>query len=78
MEYDCEIEGCFNKTNYYLCEYHQREASREDVKITYCRRCYKILNIAPRKVGIEASYESVEICIRCKDIIDSEFNKLFR
>ncbi len=78
MKYDCEIEGCNNKTDDYLCSIHKKEAERGDMKIIYCNNCGKILKIVPKKLDQKDSgYESVKFCMRCKKKADEFFDTFF-
>lgn len=64
MLYDCEIEGCTNKTEDFLCAYHEIEAKNENMQITICETCNKIIQITRRKPS-EARYIFVIDCMRC-------------
>lgn len=63
--YDCEIEGCANKTDGYLCEFHVREAFRDEKKIVVCEKCDKIIQILDRPNGAP-KYDIVKDCMVCR------------
>lgn len=64
MEYSCEIEGCTNKTNNFLCEYHELEAKNENMQIEICEGCNKILSIK-RRIPTQPRYIFAIDCMRC-------------
>lgn len=68
-DYDCEIEGCTNKTEGYLCDYHLKEALLDkEVVITICDTCLKILKIE-KKPGYDGDrYVIAKDCMRCRPI----------
>jgi len=72
-KYDCEIEGCVEKTDGFLCENHAEEAQDEDMKLIVCANCLKMLRIEKRN-KVKQKYEFVEDCMRCRRIqIDDNF-----
>lgn len=64
LEFDCEIEGCLNKTNGFLCEVHSGEALLEFNKIVICDGCNKIIRIEKRK-NKEKRYHFIKECMGC-------------
>ena len=63
MIYDCEVEGCFEKTDGYLCKKHAREA--EEGNVVTCGFCGRIKRIEPSMDGKQKIiYE--KNCLRCK------------
>jgi len=66
MTYDCEINGCVNKTDGFLCEPHQDQAVKETNIIVVCENCNKILSIKERKDRLGPRYEFVKDCMRCR------------
>lgn len=64
MQFDCEIEGCGNKTENFLCTFHETETKNENMQIIICNNCNKILK-AERRKPAEARYKFVKDCMRC-------------
>jgi len=64
MIYDCEIENCTNKTEDFLCTFHELEAKNENMQIVICGVCNKIVEIK-RRTRSEARYIFVTGCMRC-------------
>jgi len=65
MAYDCEIEGCVNKTDGFLCEPHEDQALDESNSIEVCERCNKILKIKKREKD-GPRYTFVTNCMWCR------------
>lgn len=72
--YDCEIEGCVNKTDGYLCEYHAKEILDDNKFIVICNLCNKIMQIKDKEFPEFPRYIIAEDCMRCRPIgsIDPE------
>lgn len=69
--YDCEIEGCTNKTDGFLCETHSNQAQNENMQIVVCDKCNKIIAIRRRKRK-DKRYFFVRECILCESQTDQE------
>jgi len=73
--WDCEIEGCVNKTDGFLCETHQDKALVQANIIVVCEQCNKITKIKEPKEGDDMQgkrprYEFVTDCMRCRPQTD--------
>lgn len=64
--YDCEIEGCANKTDGYLCEHHTNQAQDESYQVWVCENCNKIIKIVKKKSPKIPRYSMVKDCMRCR------------
>lgn len=64
--YDCEIEGCINKTEGYLCEFHSKQAQDETNQVWVCETCNKIIKIVKRESPEIPRYYMVKDCMRCR------------
>lgn len=75
MLYDCEIEGCTNKTEDFLCAYHERESKNENMQIVVCYNCNKILKLESR-IMKEPRYKFVKDCMKCRKKADETFDDM--
>ena len=64
MQYNCEIEGCMEMTDGYLCEHHSTEALKRNMQITICDNCNKI--VAIKEGHDKPRYLFVKDCMRCR------------
>ena len=70
IKYDCEIEGCNNKTEEYLCERHAEEIKRNYVRVTFGKNCNKILAVEEvlGVIIVKQKYIITKDCMRCRPI----------
>jgi len=64
VQYNCEIEGCMEMTDGYLCESHSTEALKRNMQITICDACNTI--IAIKEGNDKPRYLFVKDCMRCR------------
>jgi hypothetical protein len=63
-KYNCEIEGCMNMTEDFLCAFHETEAKNENMQVVVCETCNKIIQINRKKLT-DPRYSFVKDCMRC-------------
>ena len=62
----CEIEGCTDTTDNFLCEKHRKLAESKNAKFKICKHCNVIIAVWINNTIEKNRYTFIEECETCK------------